>query len=54
MCFSATASFISGATLCIIALQRSNKLKASAEVPFAKIPLLFLNAGKDVLNVLNG
>lgn len=41
MCFSATASFISGATLCVIGVATLKQTKASAEVPFAMIPLLF-------------
>ena len=41
MCFSATASFISGAALCVIGIATLKKTKTSAEVPFALIPLLF-------------
>ena len=41
MCFSATASFISGTTLCVIGIATLKQTKASVEVPFALIPLLF-------------
>ena len=41
MCFSATASFISGATLCVIGVATLKQTKAPAEVPIALIPLLF-------------
>ena len=41
MCFSATASFISGTTLCVIGVATLKQTKGSAEVPFALIPLLF-------------
>lgn len=41
MCFSATASFISGTALCAIGIATLKQTKARAEVPFAMIPLLF-------------
>lgn len=41
MCFSATASFISGTALCVIGIATLKQTKASAEVPFALIPMLF-------------
>ena len=41
MCFSATASFISGTALCAIGVATLKQTKASAEIPFALIPLLF-------------
>lgn len=41
MCFSATASFIAGTTLCVIGVATLKQTKASSEVPFAMIPLLF-------------
>jgi hypothetical protein len=41
MCFSATASFISGTALCVIGIATLKQTKATAEVPFALIPLLF-------------
>jgi len=41
MCFSAAASFIAGTTLCVIGIATLKQTKASSEVPFALIPLLF-------------
>ena len=41
MCFSATASFISGTALCVIGVATLKQTKASAEIPFALFPLLF-------------
>ena len=41
MCFSATASFIAGTSLCVIGVATLKQTKASAEVPFAMIPLIF-------------
>lgn len=41
MCFSATASFISGTALCVIGVATLKQTKAPAEIPFALIPLLF-------------
>ncbi len=41
MCFSATASFIAGTTLCITGVATLKQTKVSSEVPFAMIPLLF-------------
>ena len=41
MCFSATASFISGTALCVIGVATLKQTKAPAEVPFALFPLLF-------------
>ncbi len=41
MCFSATASFISGTALCVIGIATLKQIKVSVEVPFALIPLLF-------------
>ena len=39
MCFSATASFISGTALCVIGIATLKQTKAPAEVPFALFPL---------------
>ncbi|OSZ77146.1 hypothetical protein CAP36_12080 [Chitinophagaceae bacterium IBVUCB2] len=41
MCFSATASFISGTALCVIGVATLKQTKATTEIPFALIPLLF-------------
>jgi len=41
MCFSTTASFISGTALCVIGVATLKQTKAPAEVPFALIPMLF-------------
>ncbi len=40
MCFSATASFISGTALCVICVATFKQTKALAEIPFALFPLL--------------
>ena len=41
MCFSPTASFISGTALCVIGIATLRQTKAPTEVPFALIPMLF-------------
>lgn len=41
MCFSATASFVAGATLLVIGTLTVRQSKRPAELPFAGIPLLF-------------
>ena len=41
MCFSATASFVAGATLSTIGVATITKVKQRSELPFAMIPLLF-------------
>jgi len=41
MCFSPTASFISGTGLCVIGIATLKQTKAPAEIPFALIPMLF-------------
>ena len=41
MCFSATASFIAGATLSVVGIITIKKTVNSSELPFASIPLLF-------------
>jgi hypothetical protein len=41
MCFSASASFISGTTLCAVGVATLKRAEARNEVPFATIPLLF-------------
>jgi hypothetical protein len=41
MCFSASASFISGTSLCGIGVATLKKVEGRNEVPFAMIPLLF-------------
>lgn len=41
MCFSATASFIAGASLPAIGAMTVKKAERKAELPFAAIPLLF-------------
>lgn len=41
MCFSASASFIAGASLSAIGVATVNKVEARSELPFAMIPLLF-------------
>ncbi len=41
MCFSATASFVAGASLSAIGVATLKKTKNRAEVPFAAIPLMF-------------
>ncbi len=41
MCFSATASFIAGASLCAVGVATLKSTRKRAEWPFALIPLLF-------------
>ncbi len=41
MCFSATASFIAGITLCAVGIAALKKIKSKTERPFVMIPLLF-------------
>jgi hypothetical protein len=41
MCFSASASFIAGTSLCAIGVATVKKVEARNELPFAMIPLLF-------------
>ena len=41
MCFSATASFISGTALCVIGVATLKQTRSTNEIPFALIPLLF-------------
>ena len=41
MCFSASASFIAGTTLCAVGLATLKRTEARTERPFAMIPLLF-------------
>ena len=41
MCFSATASFISGSTLCVVGVATLKQTVSNSERPFAMIPLLF-------------
>ena len=41
MCFSASASFIAGTTLCAVGVVTLKKTEARTELPFAMIPLLF-------------
>lgn len=41
MCFSATASFVAGASLTALGVATLKKAERKAEVPFAMIPLLF-------------
>ena len=41
MCFSATASFIAGATLSVVGIITIKKAQNKCELPFASIPLLF-------------
>jgi len=41
MCFSASASFIAGTTLCLIGVATLKKTKSVTEQPFAMIPVLF-------------
>ena len=41
MCFSATASFIAGASLTGVGIATIRKVKSRSEIPFAAIPLLF-------------
>lgn len=41
MCFSASASFIAGTSLCVVGVATIRKAATRAELPFATIPLLF-------------
>jgi hypothetical protein len=41
MCFSATASFVAGASLTVLGVATLRKTKSRSEIPFALIPLLF-------------
>lgn len=41
MCFSASASFIAGTTLCAVGVATLKRTEAKTERPFAMIPLLF-------------
>ncbi len=41
MCFSASASFIAGTSLCAVGVATLKTVEARAELPFAVIPLLF-------------
>jgi len=41
MCFSASASFIAGASLFAVGVATLKRARARAELPFAMIPLLF-------------
>jgi len=41
MCFSATASFVAGATLSVVGVATLKKVETRTELPFALIPLLF-------------
>ncbi len=41
MCFSASASFIAGTSLCAIGVATVKRAEARSELPFAMIPLLF-------------
>jgi hypothetical protein len=41
MCFSASASFIAGGSLCAVGAATLSKARRAGEVPFAAIPLLF-------------
>lgn len=41
MCFSATASFVAGASLTVLGVATLKRSKNKSEVPFAMIPLLF-------------
>lgn len=41
MCFSASASFIAGGSLCAVGAATLNKARRPADLPFAAIPLLF-------------
>jgi len=41
MCFSATASFVAGASLSVIGVATLKTVKRQSEIPFAMIPLLF-------------
>lgn len=41
MCFSASASFVAGTTLCAVGVATLKRTEARTEIPFAMIPLLF-------------
>ena len=41
MCFSASASFVAGTTLCAVGVATLKKAETRTELPFAMIPLLF-------------
>jgi hypothetical protein len=41
MCFSASASFIAGTSLCVVGVATLKRTEARTELPFAMIPLLF-------------
>jgi len=41
MCFSASASFVAGTSLCAIGVATVKRVEARSELPFAMIPLLF-------------
>lgn len=41
MCFSASASFIAGASLSAIGVATLRRVESKKEIPFATIPLLF-------------
>jgi hypothetical protein len=41
MCFSSSASFIAGTSLCAVGVATLKKTEAKTELPFAMIPLLF-------------
>jgi hypothetical protein len=41
MCFSASASFVAGTTLCAVGVATLKKAETKTELPFAMIPLLF-------------
>ena len=41
MCFSASASFIAGTSLCAVGVATLKRAESRAELPFAAIPLLF-------------
>jgi len=41
MCFSASASFVAGTTLCAVGVATLKKVETKTELPFAMIPLLF-------------
>ena len=41
MCFSASASFIAGTTLCAVGVATIKRTEARSELPLAMIPLMF-------------
>jgi hypothetical protein len=41
MCFSASASFVAGGSLCAVGVATLSKARGAGEVPFAAIPMLF-------------